>query len=215
MESEVDSCFVSYQDGKWQVSYGFFESYDYLSENNWFLLVQVVNYWYELFVVLMYLFCVLLDWCIDDLMIFFLVLGGGVGLYLDQYDVFIIQGIGCWCWCVGEKVLMKQYCLYLDLLQVDFFEVIIDEEMELGDIFYILLGFLYEGYLLENLFNYLVGYCVLNVCELFSGFVDYVFQCELGSQCYVDLDVLFCDYLVDILLIEFDCLCEMMLGLIN
>lgn len=69
---------------------------------------------------------------------------------------------------------MKQYCLYLDLLQVDLFEVIIDEELESGDIFYILSGFLYEGYVLENVMNYFVGFCVLNMWELISGFVDYV-----------------------------------------
>lgn len=54
------------------------------------------------------------------------------------------------------------------------FEVIIDEELEFGDIFYILLGFLYEGYVLENVMNYFVGFCVLNMWELISGFVDYV-----------------------------------------
>lgn len=104
MESEVDSRLVSYQDGKWQVSYGSFESYDYFGEINWLLLVQVVNYWYESIVALMRSFRELSDWRIDDLMIFFFVFGGGVGSYFDQYDVFIIQGIGRRRWRVGEKL---------------------------------------------------------------------------------------------------------------
>ncbi|VTM84192.1 putative enzyme [Klebsiella pneumoniae] len=137
MESEVDSRLVSHQDGKWQVSHGPFESYDHLSENNWSLLVQAVNHWHEPSAALMHPFRALPDWRIDDLMISFSVPGGGVGPHLDQYDVFIIQGTGRRRWRVGEKVPMKQHCPHPDLLQVDPFEAIIDEEMEPGDILYI------------------------------------------------------------------------------
>lgn len=77
------------------------------------------------------------DWRIDDLMISFSVPGGGVGPHLDQYDVFIIQGTGRRRWRVGEKLQMKQHCPHPDLLQVDPFEAIIDEELEPGDILYI------------------------------------------------------------------------------
>lgn len=46
--------------------------------------------------------------------------------------MFIIQGTGRRRWRVGEKVPMKQHCPHPDLLQVDPFEAIIDEEMEPG-----------------------------------------------------------------------------------
>ncbi|PVW87304.1 50S ribosomal protein L16 arginine hydroxylase, partial [Klebsiella pneumoniae] len=173
-----------HQDGKWQVSHGPFESYDHLSENNWSLLVQAVNHWHEPSAALMHPFRALPDWRIDDLMISFSVPGGGVGPHLDQYDVFIIQGTGRRRWRVGEKVPMKQHCPHPDLLQVDPFEAIIDEEMEPGDILYIPPGFPHEGYSLENSLNYSVGYRAPNARELFSGFADYVLQRELGSQRY-------------------------------
>lgn len=176
MESEVDSRLVSHQDGKWQVSHGPFESYDHLSENNWSLLVQAVNNWHEPTAALMHPFRALPDWRIDDLMISFSVPGGGVGPHLDQYDVFIIQGTGRRRWRVGEKVPMKQHCPHPDLLQVDPFEAIIDEEMEPGDILYIPPGFPHEGYSLENSLNYSVGYRAPNARELFSGFADYILQ---------------------------------------
>ena len=64
--------------------------------------------------------------------------------------MFIIQGTGRRRWRVGEKVPMKQHCPHPDLLQVDPFEAIIDEEMEPGDILYIPPGFPHEGYSLEN-----------------------------------------------------------------
>ncbi len=215
MESEVDSRLVSHQDGKWQVSHGPFESYDHLSENNWSLLVQAVNHWHEPSAALMHPFRALPDWRIDDLMISFSVPGGGVGPHLDQYDVFIIQGTGRRRWRVGEKVPMKQHCPHPDLLQVDPFEAIIDEEMEPGDILYIPPGFPHEGYSLENSLNYSVGYRAPNARELFSGFADYVLQRELGSQRYADPDVPSRDHPADILPVELDRLREMMLGLIN
>ena len=215
MESEVDSRLVSHQDGKWQVSHGPFESYDHLSENNWSLLVQAVNHWHEPSAALMHPFRALPDWRIDDLMISFSVPGGGVGPHLNQYDVFIIQGTGRRRWRVGEKVPMKQHCPHPDLLQVDPFEAIIDEEMEPGDILYIPPGFPHEGYSLENSLNYSVGYRAPNARELFSGFADYVLQRELGSQRYADPDVPSRDHPADILPTELDRLREMMLGLIN
>ncbi|NYZ53364.1 cupin domain-containing protein, partial [Escherichia coli] len=71
--------------------------------------------------------------------------------------VFIIQGTGRRRWRVGEKLQMKQHCPHPDLLQVDPFEAIIDEELEPGDILYIPPGFPHEGYALENAMNYSVG----------------------------------------------------------
>ncbi|HHH7668039.1 TPA: [50S ribosomal protein L16]-arginine 3-hydroxylase [Escherichia coli] len=215
MESEVDSRLVSHQDGKWQVSHGPFESYDHLGETNWSLLVQAVNHWHEPTAALMRPFRELPDWRIDDLMISFSVPGGGVGPHLDQYDVFIIQGTGRRRWRVGEKLQMKQHCPHPDLLQVDPFEAIIDEELEPGDILYIPPGFPHEGYALENAMNYSVGFRAPNTRELISGFADYVLQRELGGNYYSDPDVPPRAHPADVLPQEMDKLREMMLELIN
>jgi 50S ribosomal protein L16 3-hydroxylase len=110
---------------------------------------------------------------------------------------------------------MKQHCPHPDLLQVDPFDAIIDEEMEPGDILYIPPGFPHEGYSLENSLNYSVGYRAPNARELFSGFADYILQRELGSQRYADPDVPSRDHPADILPAELDRLRDMMLGLIN
>ncbi len=189
MESEIDSRLVSHQDGKWQVSHGPFESYDHLGESNWSLLVQAVNHWHEPTAALMRPFRALPDWRIDDLMISFSVPGGGVGPHLDQYDVFIIQGTGRRRWRVGEKLQMRQHCPHPDLLQVEPFEAIIDEELEPGDILYIPPGFPHEGYALENAMNYSVGFRAPNSRELISGFADYVLQ-QLRKQMQNELKAL-------------------------
>ncbi|MBK4715195.1 MULTISPECIES: ribosomal protein uL16 3-hydroxylase [Tenebrionibacter/Tenebrionicola group] len=215
MESEVDSRLVSHLDGKWQVSHGPFESYDHMGESNWSLLVQAVNHWHEPTAALMRPFRALPDWRVDDLMISFSVPGGGVGPHLDQYDVFIIQGIGRRRWRVGEKTPMKQHCPHPDLLQVDPFTAIIDEELESGDILYIPPGFPHEGYSLENAMNYSVGFRAPSARELISGFADFVLSRESGSQRYADPDVPARASPAEILPQELDSMREMMLALIN
>lgn len=186
METEVDSRLVSHDDGRWQVSHGPFESFDHLGETNWSLLVQAVDHWHEPSAALMRPFRRLPDWRMDDLMISFAVPGGGVGPHIDQYDVFIIQGAGRRHWRVGGKAPLKQHSPHPDLLQVDPFEAIIDEEMEPGDVLYIPPGFPHEGYSLENALNYSIGFRAPNSRELISGFADYVLAQELGTERYSD-----------------------------
>ncbi|MEQ4532143.1 MAG: cupin domain-containing protein [Mixta sp.] len=215
MESEVDSRLVSQQDGKWQVSHGPFESYDHLGEHNWSLLVQAVNHWHEPCAALMRPFRFLPDWRIDDLMISFSVPGGGVGPHLDQYDVFIIQGTGRRRWRVGDKTSLKQHCPHPDLLQVEPFDAIIDEEMEPGDILYIPPGFPHEGYSLENALNYSVGFRAPSGRELISGFADFVLARELGSRRYNDPDIAMRDCPAAILPQELDGIRQLMLEVID
>lgn len=215
MEAEVDSRLVSHDNGNWQVSHGPFASYDHLGDHNWSLLVQAVDHWHEPSAALMQPFRHLPDWRIDDLMISFSVPGGGVGPHLDQYDVFIIQGQGRRHWRVGDKTPLKQHCPHPDLLQVEPFEAIIDEQMEPGDMLYIPPGFPHEGYALENVLNYSVGFRAPSSRELVSGFADYVLAQELGSQRYCDPTIEPRDDPAHILPAEVDALRAMMMALMQ
>ncbi len=134
MEVEVDSRLVSQTNGQWQASHGPFEHFDNLGETGWSLLAQAVNHWHAPSAELVTPFRVLPDWRLDDLMISFSVPGGGVGPHIDQYDVFIIQGMGSRRWRVGDKLPLKQFCPHPALLHVEPFEPIIDEDLEPGDI---------------------------------------------------------------------------------
>lgn len=215
MEEEVDSRLVVQEYGAWQVSHGPFESFDHLNENNWSLLVQAVNHWHEPSAALMKPFRKLPDWRLDDLMISFAVPGGGVGPHLDQYDVFIIQGSGRRRWRVGEKQPLKQHCPHPDLLQVEPFDAIIDEEMEPGDILYIPPGFPHEGYSLENALNYSVGFRSPSARELISGFADFVLAKDLGHQRYSDPDLVLHAHPAEIKTQELSTMRNMMVELLN
>ncbi len=215
MENEVDSRLVSHDQGRWDVKHGPFESYDHLGENNWSILVQAVDHWHEPSARLMRPFRQIPDWRMDDLMISFSVPGGGVGPHLDQYDVFIIQGTGRRRWRVGEKIPMKQHTPHPDLLQVEPFDAIIDEEMEPGDIIYIPPGFPHEGYSLENALNYSVGFRAPSSREMISGFADYVLSKELGGKRYTDEDLVTRDHPAEVQQHELDGLRTMMQELIG
>lgn len=172
MEPEVDSRLVSHANGKWQASNGPFEHFDNLGETGWSLLAQAVNHWHMPAAELVRPFRVLPDWRLDDLMISFSVPGGGVGPHIDQYDVFIIQGMGSRRWRVGDKLPMRQFCPHPALLHVDPFEPIIDEDLAPGDILYIPPGFPHDGFTHETALNYSVGFRGPNGRDLISSFVS-------------------------------------------
>jgi 50S ribosomal protein L16 3-hydroxylase len=58
------------------------------------------------------------DWRVDDLMVSFAAPGGSVGPHKDNYDVFLVQGIGCreWRVAVEEDVVADERNVELSLL---------------------------------------------------------------------------------------------------
>lgn len=189
MEAEVDSRLVSHKDGQWQASNGPFTDFDGLGETGWSLLAQAVNHWHAPSAQLVRPFRALPDWRLDDLMISFSVPGGGVGPHIDQYDVFIIQGMGSRRWRVGDKLPMRQFCPHPALLHVDPFPPIIDEDLEPGDILYIPPGFPHDGFTHETALNYSVGFRGPNGRDLISSFADYALENDLGGEHYSDPDL--------------------------
>ncbi|AVQ00041.1 transcription factor [Ahniella affigens] len=63
-------------------------------KKDWTLLVQDVDKWDPDIAALLEHFRFLPRWRIDDIMISYAVAGGSVGAHVDQYDVFLLQGMG-------------------------------------------------------------------------------------------------------------------------
>ncbi|WP_435947666.1 JmjC domain-containing protein [Dryocola sp. BD586] len=216
MEPEVDSRLVSHSaDGQWHASNGPFADFDNLGEKGWSLLAQAVNHWHEPSAELVRPFRVLPDWRLDDLMISFSVPGGGVGPHIDQYDVFIIQGMGSRRWRVGDKLPMRQFCPHPALLHVDPFTPIIDEDLAPGDILYIPPGFPHDGFTHETALNYSVGFRGPNGRDLISSFADYALENDLGNEHYSDPDLTLRDHPGKVEDYELDRLRGMMMEMIN
>ena len=79
------------------------DRFDRVPERDWTLLVQDVDKWDPDVRALIERFDFLPRWRIDDVMISFAVEGGSVGAHIDQYDVFLLQGLGHRHWQIDAN----------------------------------------------------------------------------------------------------------------
>lgn len=186
MEEDIDSRFVSNLDGEWKVQHGPFESFESFPDTHSQLIVQAANHWHPGPRALAEPFRGLPNWLFDDVMVCLSMPEGGVGPHIDQYDVFICQGMGKRRWRVGEKGEYKDANHHTGLRQIEGFDPIIDEILEPGDILYIPPGFPHEGNTIEVSLSYSIGYRSPKKQELLNGFADYVLTNELGDKHYYD-----------------------------
>ncbi len=80
----------------WQLREGPFDTATFASlpEENWVLLVEDVDKWDTDVAGLFELFRFLPSWRLDDVMVSYATPGGGAGPQVNQYDVFLLQGMG-------------------------------------------------------------------------------------------------------------------------
>jgi 50S ribosomal protein L16 3-hydroxylase len=105
-EAEIESRIVrASQPDVWELTEGPFPEFTFqeLPDSNWTVLVQAVDQWLESVAQLKHGFNFVPSWRIDDVMVSFATPGGGVGPHYDNYDVFIIQGLGSRRWRIGAK----------------------------------------------------------------------------------------------------------------
>lgn len=216
MEEEINSKIVSFKNGYWQVEQGPFHHFNQLSEENCALLVYSVNHWNKHAQQLVEPFLCLPQWQFDDLMVSYSTPGGSVGPHIDQYGVFIIQGSGKRHWRVGDRSEeYKQFCPTPDLLHVESFIPIIDDDLIAGDVLYIPPGCPHDGYSIETSLSFSVGFRTPNGQDLLSGLLEYVVTHEIGIQHYADPDLTLPQQSHQISTTEIDGLRKTLLNIIN
>ena len=91
--------------GEWRCEQGVFaeERFANLPDNNWTLLVQGVDQWFEEVQELFQYFDFLPQWRLEDIMASYAPQGGGVGPHFDYYDVFLLQVSGSREWKLGQQ----------------------------------------------------------------------------------------------------------------
>jgi 50S ribosomal protein L16 3-hydroxylase len=187
MEEEVESRVVQCSNGNWKLETGPFTDFDQFGERDWTILVQAVDHWHADAATLLDPFRFIPNWRIDDLMVSFSTAGGGVGPHLDQYDVFIIQGLGKRHWRVGmPDSKLQQSCPHPRLLQISPFTACIDVIMEPGDVLYIPPGCPHEGISQENSLNYSVGFRAPAQKDLLTGLADYLIDNDISGRRFTD-----------------------------
>ncbi len=178
-EEGADARLILHDPGSnaWQLEHGPLpeERFASLPASHWTLLVQAVDHWVPEVAALIAPFRFLPDWRIDDVMVSYAADQGGVGPHVDQYDVFLVQGLGRRRWQVGphypaDAPLRDD----VPLRQLARFQVIEEWMLEPGDILYLPPGYGHHGIAEGNgCMTYSVGFRAPSRAELVAHWAGY------------------------------------------
>jgi 50S ribosomal protein L16 3-hydroxylase len=186
MEEQIESRLIHKQGEQWQATFGPFDSYEHLGNENWSLVIQALDNFSEEAAEIIEAFRFLPHWRLDDLMASFAMPGGSVGPHKDNYDTFICQGSGKRHWRVGDNGKHVEFAAHEALLHVEPFSPIIDVELESGDILYIPPGFPHEGISLDTSMSFSVGFRANSAVSVLSAFADHLIDNDKGNTLLTD-----------------------------
>jgi len=140
----------------------------------WTLLVQAVDHHVPDVAVLLEAFRFMPNWRLDDVMVSYAVDGGGVGPHFDNYDVFLVQGLGRRRWRVGEVCDRDTPLLpHDDLRLLARFEPAGEWILEPGDILYVPPRLAHDGVALgDGCMTYSIGFRAPARAELIAGWCE-------------------------------------------
>ena len=145
-----------------------------LAGETYTLLVQAVDHHVPAVAALIEPFRFIPDWRIDDVMVSYAVTGGGVGPHFDQYDVFLVQGLGHRRWrlgpvCNADTPLQP----HDDLRLLEDFATVAEWDLGPGDILYVPPGVAHDGVALsDDCMTYSVGFRAPSLAELVEGWAQ-------------------------------------------
>lgn len=145
-QAHVESRLIVQTDQSWTLKHGPVspKSLPPLNQEGWTLLVQGVDLHEAAGHALLQQFRFVPDARLDDLMISFATLGGGVGPHFDSYDVFLLQASGRRRWRIGrQKDFSLQANVPLKILQN--FEPEEEFVLEAGDMLYLPPRYAHDG----------------------------------------------------------------------
>lgn len=159
----------------WSIRTGPFaeEEFPGMPHHDWTLLVQDVDKWDPDVRALLDDFDFLPRWRMDDIMISFAAPGGSVGAHIDQYDVFLLQGLGHRRWLIDTAPNPDE--TYLDdvpLRLLKHFKPNHDWVLKPGDMLYLPPGVPHHGIAEDACLTISVGLRAPSSAELLGDFVD-------------------------------------------
>ncbi|MFM9937823.1 MAG: JmjC domain-containing protein, partial [Novosphingobium sp.] len=157
----------------------------------WTLLVQAVDHHVPEVAALIEPFRFVPDWRIDDVMVSYATDGGGVGAHFDQYDVFLVQGLGQRRWRVGPRCDAGTPLLpHDDLRLIADFEATCEWLLEPGDILYVPPGFAHDGVAVgDDCMTYSIGFRAPSRADLVEGWATHLADTMLEDDRYTDADL--------------------------
>ena len=193
-ETEIESRLVR-QTGpdRWELEHGPIapERFGTLRDCPWTLLVQSVDHHVPEVAALIEPVRFIPGWRIDDVMVSYAVDGGGVGPHFDQYDVFLVQGLGRRRWRVGPRCDDTARLLLHDGLRLlADFEPVEEWVLEPGDMLYVPPGFAHDGVAVgDGCMTYSIGFRAPSRGDLVSAWADHMLDTLEEDDRYTDLDL--------------------------
>jgi len=160
-------------------------------DSNWTLLVQDVDKWDADVADLLRHFSFLPSWRIDDVMVSYAEPGGGVGAHVDQYDVFLLQGLGQRHWAISDDPLAPKACRRdVELKQLVQFEPTHEWLLDPGDMLYLPPGVPHDGVAFGGpCMTFSIGMRAPSQAELTGDLADYIAEQLPEELRYADPDL--------------------------
>ena len=189
-EENVESRLVIQARDTWKVEHGPVaeKRFGELGKAPWTLLVQAVDHHVPQVATLIEPFRFIPNWRIDDVMVSYATDGGGVGPHFDQYDVFLVQGLGVRRWQVGALCDNDTELLpHDDLRLLANFEPTQEWLLEPGDMLYVPPRFAHNGVAVgDDCMTYSVGFRAPSRSELIAHYIDDVLGALSDDDRYAD-----------------------------
>ena len=189
-EADVEARLVVRDQRGWRLEHGPLQAQRFarLPKRQWTLLVQAVDHAVPAVAALLNAFRFVPDWRIDDVMVSYAADGGSVGPHFDQYDVFLVQGLGQRRWQVGPRCDADTPLVpHPDLRLLAGFEVQHDWLLNAGDILYLPPGYAHHGVGVgEHCMTYSIGFRAPARAELIGQWADAVLETLREDDRYSD-----------------------------
>jgi len=192
-EEEVESRLITQTNDTWKLEHGPFDEKHFggLVKAPWTLLVQAVDHYVPEVAALIEPFRFLPNWRIDDVMVSYASDGGGVGAHFDQYDVFLVQGLGKRRWQIGETCNAGTELLpHDDLRLLANFEASDEWILEPGDILYVPPGVAHNGVAVgDDCMTYSIGFRAPSRGDLIAHWSEHLLADLQHDDRYADPDL--------------------------
>jgi 50S ribosomal protein L16 3-hydroxylase len=177
---------------RWTVRNGPFSEADFakLPKKDWTLLVQDVDKWDVDVAAILDTFSFMPSWRIDDVMVSYAEDRGGVGAHVDQYDVFLIQGIGRRRWRIdADKKDGHTFRDDVELKLLREFTPTNEWTLEPGDVLYLPPGIAHEGTAIGECMTFSVGMRAPSNAELILDFSEFLAESFDDDKRFTDPDL--------------------------
>jgi len=189
-EEGVEARMITRAAEDWKAEHGPFAAAHFgkVGKAPWTLLVQAADQHVPDVAALIDPFRFVPNWRIDDVMVSYAADGGGVGPHFDQYDVFLIQGLGRRRWRVGPLCdASAEMFPHDDLRLLAEFEAASEWVLEPGDILYVPPGFAHDGTAIgDDCMTYSIGFRAPARSELIAHWCDHLLGTLDDDDRYAD-----------------------------